>query len=136
MADLNKNNILQTHITDNIQNAFGALKYSFAAIPKLFTGKDLCVINCQNDGKNGKLMEISFNAATLTCHFNKDNICYNAYLYLDDLGDLQHYVDYFNQVYKFDPTCQAWVSDKGCICLEADGMDCYLSLQSFDAKRY
>ncbi len=128
--------VRQDYISGNIQQAFGVLKYSFATVPELFPGRELCVIDCQDDGIKNQMVEISFDTATLTCHFNKDDICNTAYLYLEDLGDLQRYVDYFNQTYKFDPTCQAWVSNKGCICLEADGMDCYLALRSFDAKKY
>jgi hypothetical protein len=117
---------LQNCFAEHINSAYKVLKHSFRKIPELFDGKEICVMDYIMKEQKEKAIEIRFDTATLTCTFDEDDFCDYSFLFLDNLEDLHHYVDYCNRTYKYDYIRRAWIVEDYCLEIRVGKDDYFL----------
>ena len=113
---------------EHINSACRVLKHSFKTVPGLFTGKEICIMDYLSQKLNDKVIEVRFDTATLTCLFDKNDICDGAFLFLDDLNDLQHYIDYCNKKYPYNFILCGWIIEDCCFQIKPCKHDYYFAL--------
>jgi len=71
-----------------------------------------------------ELMEIRFKDVTIAYVINNQDICYAGYLFLDDLSDLERYLDVCNKYFEI-VTQNSWKYNNCCIEFLKEGADFY-----------
>jgi len=89
----------QINCTQYIALACSAINASLESVKALFHEREQCEIYYSNKEKKDFQLEIRFDMATLTCLFDENNICESAFLFLDDLMDITHYIEYCNKTF-------------------------------------
>ncbi len=115
MADIHQHSVIPNCFAEHINSAYRVLQHSYKVIPKLFPGKEVCVMDYISGKQNEKAIEIRFETATLSCLFDENDICDSSFLFLDDFNDLQHYVDYCNKTYIYDYIRRGWIIENHCL---------------------
>lgn len=116
----------QINCTEHIPLACSAINSSLQTVKTLFYDKELYEIHSSYKEEKDFQLEIRFESATLTCLFDVNNICEGAFLFLDDLMDITHYIEYCNKTYDCDPALAGWVVNNCLIQINTDNKECSL----------
>lgn len=124
----------QIKCTEHIALACSAINSSLQTVKTLFYGKELYEIHSSYKEKKDFQLEIRFDTATLTCLFDENNICEGVFLFLDDLMDITHYIEYCNKNYLCDMILKGWVVNNSLIQINTDNNECSLMILPIKQK--
>ncbi len=128
MINQNQSRIRQNRIAGHIDAACCVLNHTLNTISEMFLCDEIMFIDSRHKGGKDKIVELKFDTVTIECWSNGNNICNKSYLFLDNLGDLQHYIDYCNKEYPYDHQLKGWRTRDYLIRLFTDKKDCFLAL--------
>lgn len=116
----------QINCTEHIALACSVINLSLQTVKTLFYGRELYEIHSLFKEEKDFQLEIRFDTATLTCLFDENDICEGAFLFLDDLMDITHYIEYCNKTYHRNTVLAGWVVDCCLIQINTDNKECSL----------
>lgn len=111
---------------EHIASACSALNLSLQTVKALFFGKEIYEIYYSCKDEKYFQLEIQLNIVTLTCLFDKNNICEGAFLLFDDLEYIVSYINYCNEVCLYDVILKGWILNSCLIQINTGNKECYL----------
>lgn len=99
----------QINCSQHIVAAYSAIHLSLQSVKALFYDRELYEIYSIYKEEKDFLLEIPFDTATLTCLFDKNNICDCSFLFLNDPSDITYYIEHCNKMYHFKNNFSGWI---------------------------
>lgn len=103
-----------------------AINASLKTVKSVFLSREQYEILYSYKDKKETSLEIRFDSSTLVCLFSSDNMSEGVYLFLDDVVDITHCIEYCNRTYPCDAVLQGWVVNNCLIRLNTDNKECGL----------
>lgn len=103
-----------------------AINASLQTVKSVFLSREQYEILYSYKDKKETSLEIRFDSSTLVCLFDCNNMCEGVYLFLDDVVDITHCIEYCNNTYPSDAVLQGWVVNNCLIRLNTDNKECGL----------
>jgi len=124
----------QINCTEHIVLACSAINSSLQSVKTIFYYREVCEIHYSYKEEKDFQLEIRFDRATLTCLFDKNNICEGAFLFLDDLLDIAYYIEHCNKTYPCDMILKGWLVNNCLMQINTDNKECSLMILPIKPK--
>lgn len=124
---IQQSSALQNVFAAHIHSAYCALKCPLTAIFSLFPDRVTKLHDYTlNGGIDVKLVDIELDVATLTCLFTVNQRCTAAFLFLDKVDDMEHYITQCNNDYRYDYLLKRWIAADHSVDVRKDEEDYFL----------
>ncbi|MDU1904985.1 MAG: hypothetical protein E6772_09390 [Dysgonomonas sp.] len=106
----NNNQIAENNFWLLIKTSTTILNLSFDKIRHKYKEYPICIIQHIEKDEHDKYLEIRFDyeLATLTCRFDKNDICDFVFLNTDDYSTMEKLVDYLSKEYSYNYMKSHW----------------------------
>lgn len=104
-----------TYFSTLLNYGKNVLDCSLESIEESFSTYEHCINRYFNKSEWDTSIDIQFKDATLTCSMDSENKCNIAYLILENLSDIEHYIRYCDRTYPYNHEIDRWITDYGYI---------------------
>lgn len=114
---------LQNYIAKLIEFGATVLGSTEYGISTLFSGYERFLNTYSSENINENILEIQLEGATLSCFLGESGKCELSILFLDNISAVKQYINYFDAVYPYNSTKEAWKTPYSYLRIVSSGGD-------------
>ncbi|PXV68026.1 hypothetical protein CLV62_10256 [Dysgonomonas alginatilytica] len=122
-----------TYFSGLLKYGKSVLNCSLESIEESFSTYEHCISRYFNKSEWHTRIEIQLKNATLTCSMDSENKCQIAYLLLDNLSDIGHYIRYCDQTHPYNHEIDRWITDYGYLRISFEAEQLFFVLMPVSA---
>lgn len=125
-----ENQSVITRFSSLIEHSVNSLHHSSDSIRKMFPENATCLLEYIEKDMRENILEIRFDneEITLCCSFDGQDNCNMTLLLLDNFNEIEHCIDYLNDIYKYDYLRRCWQLPNNRLCIKRMMDDIYFTI--------